>query len=60
MLQCMRALKAMTPETLADYAPIVRKLVEEGARYTAGGAAAINAEAGRYDVILNPFGSEKE
>ena len=59
-LQCMRKLKAMTPETLANYAPAIRKLVEEGARYTAGGAAAINAEAGRYDAILNPFGSERE
>ena len=56
-LQCMRNLEATTPETLAEYAPAVRRLVEEGARYTAGGAAAINAEADRYDVILNPFGS---
>ena len=58
-LKCMKTLKTMTPESLRTYAPAVRKLVEAGARFTAGGAVAINAEAERYDVILNPFGADE-
>ena len=42
---------------MADYSKVIEKLVTDGYRFTAGGAAAINAEADRYDVILNPFSS---
>ena len=55
-LEYMRQLKNVTPETLADYAEMYRKLAENGVRSTAGGAAAISAYADLYDVILNPFG----
>ena len=33
------------------------KLIENGIRVTAGGAAAISAQADLYDEILNPFGA---
>ncbi len=56
-LQYMRELKALTPESFAAYAEAYAALMENGLRSTAGGAAAINAEAELYDVILNPFGS---
>ena len=54
-LTCMRQLKAVTPDSLADFAEIYRKLAENGVRSTAGGVAAIKANAALYDVILNPF-----
>ena len=57
-LQYMRDLKTLTPELFADYGAVCAKLTEDGVRFTAGGAAAIAAEADRYDVILNPFGAE--
>lgn len=53
----MRALKALTLETLQDYADIYAAMVDEGVRFTTGGAGAINANADLYDAILNPFGS---
>ena len=56
-LQRMRELKSLTPEKLAAYAAAYASLMENGYRYTAGGAGAINANADLYDVILNPFGS---
>ncbi|MBQ5405523.1 MAG: insulinase family protein [Oscillospiraceae bacterium] len=56
-LQHMRELKALTPEALQSYADVYAKLLEEGVRFTAGGAAAINENAELYDAILNPFGS---
>ena len=56
-IQYMRELKALTPEKLADYAAAYAALMENGIRSTAGGAAAINANADLYSLILNPFGS---
>ncbi|MBQ3482329.1 MAG: insulinase family protein [Oscillospiraceae bacterium] len=56
-LQYMRDLKTLTPEKIKDYAPAFDALVSGGLRFTAGGAGAINANAGLYDVIYNPFGS---
>lgn len=56
-LTWMRELKQLTTEKLADYTELFKKLIEDGAIRTAGGAAAINAEADRYDIILNPFGA---
>ena len=53
----MRELKALTPEKLTDYAAAYEALLAGGIRSTAGGAAAINANADLYDLILNPFGS---
>ena len=57
-LDDMRALKAMTPETVKGYVDMYRGLVEKGSRSTAGGASAVNANADLYSVILNPFGAE--
>ncbi|MBR7188984.1 MAG: insulinase family protein [Clostridia bacterium] len=56
-LENMRALKSATPEKMKGYADMYARLMEEGYRATAGGAAAINANADLYDVILNPFGA---
>jgi hypothetical protein len=52
---CMRQLKQLDLEKLADYKGLLEKLSEAGAVRTAGGAAAISAEADRYDKILKPF-----
>ncbi|MBR5985199.1 MAG: insulinase family protein [Clostridia bacterium] len=54
-LEYMRALKGMTPEVFANYSSLYQKLYEEGAQFTSGGAAAIEAQD-RYDLVLNPFG----
>ena len=53
----MRELKALTPEALKGYADICAKMLENGVWRTAGGAAAINANADLFDAILNPFGA---
>ena len=55
----MRQAKQCTPEKLAEWAEMLEKLTAENVSYTAGGAAAINAEADRYDKILNPFNTEE-
>ena len=51
-------MKACTPEKLTEWADMLEKLTEEGMSLTAGGAAAVYAEADRYDRILDPFGTE--
>ena len=56
-LQYMRELKALTPERLEAYSAAYEALMENGIRFTAGGAAAINANADLFDAILNPFGA---
>ena len=53
----MRELKALTPEAVKGYSDIYAKMIESGVRRTAGGAAAINANADLFDAILNPFGA---
>ena len=57
-LQRMRELKAVTPETVKASAEMFRKLSENGIRFTAGSAAAINANAEMYDTVLNPFNAQ--
>ena len=54
-LTWMRQLKHCTPEQLAEWTDMLTILIKEGAVRSAGGAAAIRAEADRYDTILNPF-----
>ena len=56
-LTWMRELKQITPEKVHDYADMYAKLAENGRRMTAGAASAINANAERFDAILNPFGA---
>ena len=57
-LERMRQLKAVTPEAVQASAEMFAKLSENGVRYTAGSASAINANAELYDVILNPFNAK--
>ncbi len=56
-LAWMRQLKQVTPETVRVDADLYAKLVENGARMTAGAASAINENAELFDAILNPFGA---
>ena len=56
-LQTMRSLKTATPESLIRFAAYIADMMNTGIRGTAGGAGAINANAGIYDVVLNPFNS---
>ena len=57
-LEFMRQLKAVTPETIKQAAEIYRKAWENGVHSTAGSAAAINANADMFEVILNPFNAK--
>ena len=54
-LTWLRQIEQCSPEKIAEWAEMLRILIEEGAVRSAGGAAAIHAEADRYDRILNPF-----
>ena len=56
-LTWMRELKRLTPASLKTCSALYEKLAEGGKRRTAGGMAAIQAEADAFDVILNPFGA---
>ena len=56
-LTWLRQIKQCTPDKLKEWADMLKKLSEEGAVRTAGGAAAVRAEADRYDTILDPFGT---
>ena len=55
-LNYMRQLKSVTPEAVNASAEMYQKMVDNGVRFTAGSAGAINANAELYDSILNPFG----
>ena len=56
-LQFMRELKTLTLDKVRANADAFECLAEDGMRFTAGGASAINENAELYEVILNPFGS---
>ena len=56
-LNWMRQLKQLTPEAVHADAVLYAKLLENGARMTAGAASAINENAELFDAILNPFGA---
>ena len=53
----MRQIKQCTPEKLMKWAEMLQTLSEEGTVFTAGSAAAIKAEADRYSMILDTFGT---
>lgn len=53
-LQMLRKKNQLSQEGLAE---MLQKLSEDGSVCTAGGAAAIRAEADRYDTVLDPFGT---
>ena len=57
-LEAMKALKSVTPETVAEYANMYAELVQKGLISTSGSASAITANADRYDTILDPFANE--
>ena len=56
-LKYMQELKALTPERLLTLSDAYAAMMGSGIRLTAGGAAALNANADLYDVIFNPFGA---
>ena len=56
-LEWMRQLKQVTPETVHAEAGLFAKLMEDGARMTAGAASAINENAELFDAVQNPFGA---
>jgi len=59
-LAYMRDLKALSVDALHELAENYARMLENGRRFTAGGAAALNANAGLFDAILNPFGASDE
>ncbi len=58
IVECMKQLKALTPEKVKTYADLYAKAWDNGCLFTAGGAGAINDNADIYDEILNPFNSK--
>lgn len=57
MLTWMRQIKGCTPEKLKEWAQMLQVLADNGTLFTAGSASAIRAEEGRYDRILDTFGT---
>ena len=56
-LAYMEQIKAVTPEAVQAAAAYYQKAWDNGVHSSAGSAAAINANADLFDVILNPFGA---
>ncbi len=56
-LTYMKALKSIKAEELGKYVELYTNLVNNGAVITAGGAAAIQANAALFESTLNPFGA---
>lgn len=54
-LAWMKQLKSLKAEDLSQYVAVYEKLVANGARSTAGGAGAIEANAALYEAVINPF-----
>ena len=59
-LRSMRALKTATPESLKEFAARLAAMMNLNIRGTAGGAAAVTANAELYDTVLNPFHVEAQ
>ena len=57
VLSYMHDLKTVTPETVRESADMYTQMLANGARFTSGGAGAINENDYLYDAILNPFSS---
>lgn len=57
VLDNMRALKSVTPESAKKYVGLYTKLIENGYISTSGSASAINSNAGLFMSVMNPFGS---
>ena len=57
-LQAMHTLKTATPDTLKVFAGYLADLLNTDIRGTAGSASGINANAGLFDSVLNPFNAE--
>ena len=51
----MKALKALTPEKVREYAEAYQKLSNGGDIFTIGGSAAIHEHEDLYDLILDPL-----
>ena len=59
VLEFMQQLKGMKAENFAaDYAPLIRALVDNYSYYTSGSASAIDKVSDYFLVIHNPFGVE--
>lgn len=58
ILDSMKALKSVTPETVAQYADVYTAMNEKGMISTSGSASAITEHADLYETVLNPFGVE--
>ena len=56
-LTWMRQIKGCTPEILKEWAEMLQILADDGTVFTAGSASTIKVEEGRYDRILDTFGT---
>ena len=54
-IEHMKALKALTPEKLREYASAYEALAENGHVFTVGGTTAIHDHEDLYDLILDPL-----
>ncbi len=57
-IHSMQALKTATPDTLKTFAAYLSDLLNTNIRGTAGSASAVNANAGIFDLVLNPFNTQ--
>ena len=60
VLTDMRQMKTLTPEKVKSYADAFARVMEDGLRYSAGGASVIRENSNLFDEILNPFAGEEE
>ncbi len=58
LLQQMRAVKGVTPESVKAAAPVFALLTEKGPRGTVGPIGTLKENADLYEVIMNPFHTE--
>ncbi len=54
-IQRMEQLKALTPESLLEYAEAYRGLTENGRRFTVGSESVIREQEELFDAVLTPF-----
>ena len=59
-LQYMRQIKSITPEKVAGYSEVYRRLVTRGMRSSTGPVAGIQKNANLFDAVFRPFAAGQE
>ena len=56
----MRQIKSITPEKVAGYSEVYRRLVTRGMRSSTGPVAGIQKNANLFDAVFRPFAAGQE